>query len=326
MLLVLPLSGVFKVLCCPQYWGKRTDTHVRKTFITHSFTSNFSTGIYISRFDMDWGSSISVEQLPNINLGGDESDPDGTYSASLIGIAVAISGNVLISLALNCQKLAHLRLSRERRAYASRSLNGHGYGRKLSGRHSLAKLAGQSFESVREESFAENAENDNSDREEEGYARVPVPITSEEDQINDIPFPGFDASTRTQRQSFRNAEAEPLLNSVTSTPHGSVRSGLPSYGMPAASSGDIHHTEIRRGRSSSSPHILSRIFSIGMKGKSRVDDVDLEASSIPVDVRNRGEDNTCPTPRSIHKIKFSEPKQKEDNESDYLKSKLWCVV
>lgn len=32
-----------------------------------------------------------------------------------IGISVAIAGNVLISLALNLQKLAHLRLSRERR-------------------------------------------------------------------------------------------------------------------------------------------------------------------------------------------------------------------
>lgn len=32
-------------------------------------------------------------------------------SRSLIGVAVAVGGNVLISVALNCQKLAHLRLN-----------------------------------------------------------------------------------------------------------------------------------------------------------------------------------------------------------------------
>ncbi|KIJ56639.1 hypothetical protein M422DRAFT_22793 [Sphaerobolus stellatus SS14] len=37
---------------------------------------------------------------------------------SLIGIAVAISGNVLISLALNCQKLAHKRLEHDKQAQA----------------------------------------------------------------------------------------------------------------------------------------------------------------------------------------------------------------
>lgn len=34
--------------------------------------------------------------------------------SSVIGISVAIAGNVIISLALNCQKLAHRRLERER--------------------------------------------------------------------------------------------------------------------------------------------------------------------------------------------------------------------
>lgn len=41
---------------------------------------------------------------------------DAETTASFIGIAVAISGNVLISLALNCQKLAHQRLEKERQA------------------------------------------------------------------------------------------------------------------------------------------------------------------------------------------------------------------
>jgi magnesium transporter len=40
--------------------------------------------------------------------------PNKNSTASLIGIGVAITGNVLISLALNCQKLAHRRLERVR--------------------------------------------------------------------------------------------------------------------------------------------------------------------------------------------------------------------
>ena len=47
--------------------------------------------------------------------GDDDSPLGGVISASFIGIIVAISGNVLISLALNCQKLAHKRLSEERK-------------------------------------------------------------------------------------------------------------------------------------------------------------------------------------------------------------------
>jgi len=43
-----------------------------------------------------------------------DSLPDDPITASFIGITVAISGNVLISLALNCQKLAHRRLDEQR--------------------------------------------------------------------------------------------------------------------------------------------------------------------------------------------------------------------
>jgi hypothetical protein len=43
-----------------------------------------------------------------------DSLPDDPQTKSFIGIIVAISGNVLISLALNCQKLAHRRLDEQR--------------------------------------------------------------------------------------------------------------------------------------------------------------------------------------------------------------------
>lgn len=39
---------------------------------------------------------------------------DQVHTNSLIGIAVAVGGNILISLALNCQKLAHKRLDLEK--------------------------------------------------------------------------------------------------------------------------------------------------------------------------------------------------------------------
>ncbi|TDL29462.1 DUF803-domain-containing protein [Rickenella mellea] len=42
-------------------------------------------------------------------------------ASSLIGITVAVTGNVLISLALNCQKLAHQRLERQRNRTGERS-------------------------------------------------------------------------------------------------------------------------------------------------------------------------------------------------------------
>lgn len=43
-----------------------------------------------------------------------DSFPDDPQTQSFIGIVVAICGNVLISLALNCQKLAHRRLDEQR--------------------------------------------------------------------------------------------------------------------------------------------------------------------------------------------------------------------
>lgn len=39
--------------------------------------------------------------------------PSGSGRSSLIGVAISLIGNILISLALNCQKLAHVRLERE---------------------------------------------------------------------------------------------------------------------------------------------------------------------------------------------------------------------
>lgn len=46
-------------------------------------------------------------------LDSSDDEDQAARTASFIGIVVAISGNILISLALNCQKLAHRRLNLE---------------------------------------------------------------------------------------------------------------------------------------------------------------------------------------------------------------------
>ena len=38
---------------------------------------------------------------------------DSSGRSTLIGVAISLAGNILISLALNCQKLAHVRLEQE---------------------------------------------------------------------------------------------------------------------------------------------------------------------------------------------------------------------
>jgi magnesium transporter len=52
--------------------------------------------------------------------------------STIAGISVAIAGNVLISLALNCQKLAHRRLERERELQQTHT-NGERSGRRSNG-------------------------------------------------------------------------------------------------------------------------------------------------------------------------------------------------
>lgn len=55
---------------------------------------------------------LCPEDLFHLCIGPE--DQDQAHTRSLIGIAVAIGGNILISLALNCQKLAHKRLELEK--------------------------------------------------------------------------------------------------------------------------------------------------------------------------------------------------------------------
>ena len=58
--------------------------------------------------------STSISPLSFLSGGDDDSRTDQQKWSSLIGVTTAIIGNVLISFALNTQRYAHLRLSRER--------------------------------------------------------------------------------------------------------------------------------------------------------------------------------------------------------------------
>ena len=75
---------------------------------------------------------------------------EAEVNASIIGIIVAISGNVIISLALNCQKLAHRRLEREREQ--KRTQRGEGVSDSTTRRPSLGqrRTSNNSYASLRE--------------------------------------------------------------------------------------------------------------------------------------------------------------------------------
>lgn len=61
----------------------------------------------------------SLQALASVDCAeGSDAFPHFT-TRTLVGIAVAISGNILISLALNLQKLAHKRVERQKAREAS---------------------------------------------------------------------------------------------------------------------------------------------------------------------------------------------------------------
>jgi hypothetical protein len=66
--------------------------------------------------------------------------------SSLIGVAISLAGNVLISLALNCQKLAHVRLEKEGQEgdYEEQSVGGNDEeSQRLLGEPNSSQSAGQ---------------------------------------------------------------------------------------------------------------------------------------------------------------------------------------
>ena len=261
----------------------------------------------------------------------EEEDADST--ASFIGIVVAISGNVLISLALNCQKLAHRRLERERREARRRDSHPYEHARNGFG-YSRSNLALQSHESIREE---RNNSSDDEDRTRVGSSHQQSPNSDDEESEYGVPFPQVGSVTPSTPKSSRLAppslsyrdratglhlETEPLLaSSHASTPGGSLRGSVRSLRTP---------------RSKSTPGVLTRLFTSGTRARERpVNTDDLEAPSSPLTsagrVNAQNITSVLPTPaseRTAPRIHFAEDDEFEDDvaDTDYLKSKLWHVL
>lgn len=285
--------------------------------------------------------------LRHIFGNADSDGPETGSTASFIGIIIAISGNVVISLALNCQKLAHKRLERERQS-RFRCRNGEGDGL-LKGRRELLggrRLSLTSNDSILEqpelEDEVEGEDRDGLDDEDEERTRVgetslhQSPNSDEESDYGEpIPFPGRDTPT-SFRRSFRERayslllETEPLLIvSNGASPRGSLRVNYGGARNGTESARESMRIEKKRDGLS----LLSRLFHNRDKGKGKATvDVDVEgATVVPVRVEVTGEDNTNKTEQSGKQpkptLKFAEPVNGpvKGNESDYLKSKLWSV-
>ncbi|THH03591.1 hypothetical protein EW145_g6156, partial [Phellinidium pouzarii] len=258
--------------------------------------------------------------IPFVQTGLLPEDDDGgpITTASFIGIIVAISGNILISLALNCQKLAHLRIERDWRT-------------------SSTNIHSDNDSEDETEPLDPNSDELNEDAEDEERTPIggPSQLVNENGDLESgqsylVPFPAHDTPTHRSR-SFNNRaqshlETEPLLiDSSLETPlKGALRVGHRNRSRHGDST-------LETGRKAhSGPNIFSRTFSFGAKDSAKVDGADVVASASPVGIIINGDESSSPTRRqeqSKPRVQFIEldarEKRSEQNESDYLKSKLW---
>lgn len=239
----------------------------------------------------------------NITPPIDDPHTPAPTASSFIGIAVAVSGNILISLALNCQKLAHRRLEAQREQQREK-------GKESQFRRQRAACPGE----------AEDQNSEQVDRaHDEGPARMEGSSAGEHCNVT-LP------STMDRAQTVL-LETAPLLVARDRTSR--------EYGL-----GGHHVTE-----NSKRPGLASRLFPLRFKGKGapRTKSVgDIEAGNdgqgaadaiqtvIPVDIMTTDRDANG-NANGVNRG-YDSDDAKEDmedsmgNESDYLKSKLWCVI
>ncbi|KAL5527612.1 hypothetical protein ACEPAG_6413 [Sanghuangporus baumii] len=298
----------------------------------------------------DW--THSLRDL--MRIAGSDDDGESDNIASFIGIIVAISGNVLISLALNCQKLAHKRLERERRSghtlEDNRRVQGQGQSHRFTGRNNGFEndnVTEPTYTSSRRIVEMHDADADDEDDDErtrvgESSQHQSPNSDAESDYEGAIPFPSSSSgrespSPAPRGPSFRDTahtllvETQPLLvvsDRAVVVPKGSMRGGygtaieIGNRSRESSSEADRGSWRERNARTRSAPHLLTHLFSPRAK---KVNDMDIEATAIPVDIRVNGEDSGYSTPARQQRVKFAEPKVHEENEADYLKSKLWWL-
>lgn len=242
-------------------------------------------------------------------------DPSGSLpegntesTASLIGIVVAISGNVLISLALNCQKLAHQRLEKERLARL-RSLRCKPTGNNHSHEIRTATPNPRRSNGVDDSGAADGTREDTNHGVLTAEDVVPhiERHSSRSSRVRDLPA---------RRKSHPRDRTQVLLLETTPL----LRLGGDDGSLPKR---DEARVETKRQNWS------SRIFGVKRQRDLRhhderseapgSEDPVIEAAVIPVDLRQA---------RSAEQHlgnNHHEDDQRSDLGNNYLRSKLWCV-
>lgn len=228
-------------------------------------------------------------------------------TGTVTGITVAIAGNVLISLALNLQKLAHKRQDAIKLASAREkkfSLNG--------------RTGSQASTS------ANNGSNGNIANNSTKHLGTPSLDETEED------LEQSQLAREEQRDVLREEGGSRGLNDTQPLLHSSPQSTLGSgYG---GTSGSHQTTALRHSPEVARRTFMSRLIP-GRKQVSRKPQIQANASSSMMSVNVVTEEGFQDELhlRNGNKTKSKsgdvtpEDLEEEGNESDYLKSKLWCV-
>lgn len=249
------------------------------------------------------------------------SEDGGVSSASFIGIIVAISGNVLISLALNCQKLAHHRLEEERQ--------GAGHHHHATAEPHYSPIPTQSPDNLSggEDDNGEDYDDDEHTR--VGSSQQQSPNSDAESDINEadygepVPFPKY-SRNGSRSPTHHKAQVALLELDALLPAEGSV-SGCnkpKTYGSVVP--------EDYRPRSHSEPVLQTDVLLSSIKGKGKNTAVNgNETSRIESERRAERSGPARERSRSHSRLRIIEPPKPQDtnnhHESDYLKSKLWCV-
>lgn len=227
----------------------------------------------------------------------DGRDPDGDHgiefpnvnTATAIGITVAIAGNILISLALNVQKLAHKRMEAEK----------------------LHRLKARELKGKR---TAGETTNGNA-----GGRHVGPSLVEEEEE---------DEGERTPTERLENVFVQPSAGSAT-TPRPAIESlpllaasdtNLPAHGYGSGSRPASSHTVPQyKIPKSQKRTLLSRFLPFQTHPKPTHSPVLLPVEVVAI--------KTSSQTRTNGKKENGNLLDDEDgHESDYLKSRLWCVI
>lgn len=206
--------------------------------------------------------------------------------ATLAGITVAIAGNVLISLALNCQKLAHIRLEDEREAKRAEA-----------DKHNASNY------NIHHDVFSDTEEDRNCDN-----FPTPVELRSSLHRNQGIENSPRPDSIESVIPGIALLETQPLLPSLSSS------SSISTYGSNAS---DV--STIGRGTGQWKRNLLPTFWHRrSAENMGGTDHVGATHAMLPVDV--------VPVPRTPKKRGHSSNsgnRSHAGSEGDYLKSKLW---